>query len=63
MTYYDCPNCTNECCNTKFEELVHAEISLKYVANCLDRGYSNKDLIDRLLSDVKRLSDALKECR
>ena len=63
MTYYDCPNCTNECCNVTVHEMRNAEISLKYVADCFNRGYTNKDLTDRLVSDVERLSDALKNCR
>ena len=63
MTYYDCPNCTNECCNTRLHEMRNAEISLKYVADCFDCGNNNKELRKRLTDDIKRLSDALKECR
>jgi len=62
MTYYDCPNCTNECCNSAVHELRNAEISLAYVADQFDRGYTGRELIDRMLGDIKRLSEALKGC-
>ena len=60
---YECPNCKTECCNNRFAEIVHAEIGIAYVAQCLDRGYKRQDLIDKLLKDVKRLSHAVKSCR
>ena len=44
-------------------ELVNAEMSLAYVADQFDRGFFKPDLVERMLSQIERISKALKKCK
>ena len=64
MKPQECVVCVrDECCNKHLHELIHAEMSLAWVADQFDRGFFKPDLVERMISQVERISKALKQCK
>ena len=58
-----CIDCRKKCCNNRLHEIINGLISLSYVAQRLKAGDKVLEHIERMDSQLERVTIALKECR